>query len=421
MAEVILIITGVLFGGLLVWLVLRNAGKEKMDFLTKQEEAYREQNSLKEKEINELNRQNSQKTAELNAITVRLQEQKAELQQLREKFNLEFKNLANEIFDEKSKKFAEQNKESIGNLLNPLNEKIKDFQKRVEEVYDKESKLRFSLAEQVKDLVEANKKVSEEANNLARALKSESKTAGNWGEMILESILDRSGLVKGREYFMQESGRTEDGRIVYPDVVVKYPGDRFVVIDSKLSLNAYERYQSSSDKVQQEQAIKEHLRSIKEHIMSLSSKNYQGLYELKSLDFTMMFIPIEPAYFLAVNADQELWAYAYDRRILLISPTNLIAALKMIESMWRQEFIGQNAIEIAKRGGDMYDKFVAFVEDMDKLGARITDAQKAWDSAVNKLHTGRGNLVKKAQDMKALGAKAGKSLPEKLTGLLEEE
>lgn len=421
MAEVILIITGVLFGGLLVWLVLRNAGKEKMDFLIKQSEAYRDQNSLKEREINELNRQNSQKTAELNAMSVRLQEQKAEMQQLREKFNLEFKNLANEIFDEKSKKFAEQNKESIGNLLNPLNEKIKDFQKRVEEVYDKESKLRFSLAEQVKDLVDANKKVSEEANNLARALKSESKTAGNWGEMILESILEKSGLVKGREYFMQESGRTEDGRIVYPDVVVKYPGDRFVVIDSKLSLNAYERYQSSSDKVQQEQSIKEHLRSVKEHIMSLSSKNYQGLYELKSLDFTMMFIPIEPAYFLAVNADQELWAYAYDRRILLISPTNLIAALKMIESMWRQEFIGQNAIEIAKRGGDMYDKFVAFVEDMDKLGARITDAQKAWDSAVNKLHTGRGNLVKKAQDMKTLGAKAGKSLPEKLTGLLEEE
>lgn len=421
MAEVILIITGVLFGGLLVWLVLRNAGKEKMDFLTKQSEAYREQNSLKEKEINELNRQNSQRTAELNAMTDRLQEQKAELQQLREKFNLEFKNLANEIFEEKSKRFAEQNKESIGNLLNPLNEKIKDFQKRVEEVYDLESKLRFSLAEQVKDLVEANKKVSEEANNLARALKSESKTAGNWGEMILESILEKSGLVKGREYFMQESGRTEDGRIVYPDVVVKYPGDRFVVIDSKLSLNAYERYQSSSDKVQQDQAIKEHLRSVKEHILSLSSKNYQGLYELKSLDFTMMFIPIEPAYFLAVNADQELWTYAYERRILLISPTNLIAALKMIESMWRQEFIGQNAIEIAKRGGDMYDKFVAFVEDMDKLGARITDAQKAWDSAVNKLHTGRGNLVKKAQDMKTLGAKAGKSLPEKLTGLLEEE
>jgi DNA recombination protein RmuC len=421
MAEVILIITGVLFGGFLVWLVLRNSGKEKMDFFIRQSEAYREQNSLKEREINELNRQNSQKTAELNAMTVRLQEQKAEMQQLREKFNLEFKNLANEIFDEKSKKFAEQNKESIGNLLNPLNEKIKDFQKRVEEVYDKESKLRFSLAEQVKDLVDANKKVSEEANNLARALKSESKTAGNWGEMILESILEKSGLVKGREYFMQESGRTEDGRIVYPDVVVKYPGDRFVVIDSKLSLNAYERYQSSDDKVQQEQAIKEHLRSVKEHIISLSSKNYQGLYELKSLDFTMMFIPIEPAYFLAVNADQELWTYAYERRILLISPTNLIAALKMIESMWRQEFIGQNAIEIAKRGGDMYDKFVAFVEDMDKLGARITDAQKAWDSAVNKLHTGRGNLVKKAQDMKTLGAKAGKSLPEKLTGLLEEE
>ena len=208
MAEVILIITGVLFGGLLVWLVLRNAGKEKMDFLTKQSEAYREQNSLKEKEINELNRQNSQRTAELNAMTDRLQEQKAELQQLREKFNLEFKNLANEIFEEKSKRFAEQNKESIGNLLNPLNEKIKDFQKRVEEVYDLESKLRFSLAEQVKDLVEANKKVSEEANNLARALKSESKTAGNWGEMILESILEKSGLVKGREYFMKESGRT---------------------------------------------------------------------------------------------------------------------------------------------------------------------------------------------------------------------
>lgn len=421
MTELILIISGVIAGGLLVWILLRNTGKEKIDFLSGQLQAIQAEKAEKEKEINELNRQNSQKAAEYNALLERLQEQKAEMEKLREKFNLEFKNLANEIFEEKSRKFAEQNKENLGVLLNPLNEKIKDFQKKVEEVYDKESKLRFSLAEQVKELVEANKKVSEEANNLAKALKSESKTAGNWGEMILESILEKSGLVKGREYFLQESGRNEEGRLLYPDVVVKYPGERFVVIDSKVSLNAYERYQSSTDKVQQEQAIKEHLRSVKDHISGLGSKNYQSLYDLRSLDFTMMFVPIEPAYLLAVSADPELWNFAYEKRILLISPTNLIAALKMIESMWRQEYIGQNAIEIAKKGGDMYDKFVAFVEDLERIGSRIGDAQKAWDAAANKLHTGKGSLVKRAQEMKNLGAKAGKSLPEKLSGMAEEE
>ncbi len=421
MTELILIISGVIAGGLLVWIVLRNTGKEKIEFLSGQIQTLQAGMAEKEKEINELNRQNSQKAAEYNALLERLQEQKSEMEKLREKFNLEFKNLANEIFEEKSRKFAEQNKENLGVLLNPLNEKIKDFQKKVEEVYDKESKLRFSLAEQVKELVEANKKVSEEASNLAKALKSESKTAGNWGEMILESILEKSGLVKGREYFLQEAGRNEEGRLLYPDVVVKYPGERFVVIDSKVSLNAYERYQSSADKTKQEQAIKEHLRSVKEHIASLGSKNYQSLYDLRSLDFTMMFVPIEPAYLLAVSADPELWNFAYEKRILLISPTNLIAALKMIESMWRQEYIGRNAIEIAKRGGDMYDKFVAFVEDLEKVGNRIKDTQNSWDNAMNKLTTGKGNLIKKAQEMKNLGAKAGKSLPEKLTGFAEEE
>ncbi len=421
MSEITFVISGFLTGGLLVWLVLKNSAKDKINFMAKQAETLHERNIIKEKEINELNRQNAQKTAELNAITIRLQEQKLEMDRIREKFNLEFKNLANEIFEEKSKKFTEKNNENIGNLLNPLNEKIKEFQKKVEEVYEKESKIRFSLAEQVKDLVEANKKVSEEANNLARALKSEAKTAGNWGEMILESILEKSGLSKDREYFTQESKRTEDGRIVYPDVVVKYPGDRYVVIDSKVSLNAFERYQSSADKPQQEQALKEHLVSVKKHIVSLSSNNYQSLYELKSLDFTMMFIPVEPAYLLAVNADQELWNFAYERRILLISPTNLIAALKMIESMWRQEYIGQNAIAIAKKGGDMYDKFVAFIEDLEKVGSRIDDAKVNYEKALNKLSTGTGNLVRRAHEMKTLGAKAGKNLTEKIIEKAEEE
>jgi DNA recombination protein RmuC len=421
MTEIILLITGFVIGGLLVWFVLRNAGQEKIKFFSKQADSYREENGQKEIVINDLNRQNSQKTAELNAIQEKLQEQKKELENLREKFNLEFKNLANEIFEEKSKKFAEQNKENLGTLLNPLNEKIRDFQKKVEEVYDKESKIRFSLADQVRELVEANKKVSEEANNLARALKSESKTAGNWGEMILESILERSGLVRDREYVLQDTKRTEDGRVVYPDVVVKYPGERFVVIDSKLSLNAFERHQSANDDSTRDQALKDHLRAVKARIQELSASNYQSLYDLKSLDFTMMFIPVEPAYMLAVGSDPELWNFAYEKKILLISPTNLIAALKMIESMWRQEYIGQNAIEIAKRGGDMYDKFVAFVEDLDKLGSRIKDTQASWENAMNKLSTGKGNLVKRAEDMKKLGVKAGKNLPEKLAGMAEEE
>jgi DNA recombination protein RmuC len=420
MTELILLGSGFLLGGILVWLVLRNSGREKINLFAGQLEQSQAETTRKEQAIIELNREVSQKTAELTAINQRLQEQKQELTQLREKFNLEFKNLANEIFEEKSKRFAEQNKESIGNLLNPLNEKIRDFQKKVEEVYDKESKLRFSLAEQVKELVVANKTISEEANNLARALKSEAKTAGNWGEMILESILERSGLVKDREYVLQDTQKTEDGRTVYPDVVVRYPGERNVVIDSKLSLNAFERYQSANDTATREQALKEHLRAVKTRIQELSASNYQALYELKSLDFTMMFIPVEPAYLLAVGSDPDLWNFAYEKKILLISPTNLIAALKMIESMWRQEYIGQNALEIAKRGGDMYDKFVAFVEDLDKLGSRIKDTQSSWDNAMNKLSTGKGNLVKRAEDMKKLGARAGKSLPDKLIDREEE-
>ena len=420
MTELILLGIGFLLGGILVWLVLRNSGRDKVSLFSRQLEQSQAENTRKEQSIIELNREVSQKTAELSAINERLQEQKQELTQLREKFNLEFKNLANEIFEEKSKRFAEQNKESIGNLLNPLNEKIRDFQKKVEEVYDKESKLRFSLAEQVKELVVANKTISEEANNLARALKSEAKTAGNWGEMILESILERSGLVRDREYVLQDTQKTEDGRTVYPDVVVRYPGERNVVIDSKLSLNAFERYQSANDPATRDQALKDHLRAVKTRIQELSASNYQSLYELKSLDFTMMFIPVEPAYMLAVGSDPDLWNFAYEKKILLISPTNLIAALKMIESMWRQEYIGQNALEIARRGGDLYDKFVAFVEDLDRVGSRIRDAQSSWDNAMNKLSTGKGNLVKRAEDMKKLGARASKSLPEKLIEREEE-
>jgi DNA recombination protein RmuC len=352
--------------------------------------------------IQQLKAQNDGLNDKLNTL-------RKEIEDSRKTFETEFKNMAQTILDEKTQKFTELNKTNMDSILKPLSDNIESFKKKVEETYDKESKERFSLGDRVKELLELNQKISKEATDLTRALKGDSKKQGNWGEVILERILEKSGLERGREYSTQESYRDDHGNIFRPDVVLTYPDDRKVVIDSKVSLVAYEKYASSEDSDEQKLFLKEHIRSLRSHIDSLSLKKYDEL--VKSLDFTMMFIPIEPAYLEAVREDEDLWHYAYNKRILLISPTHLVSAIKMIADLWKREFQNRNAEEIAKRGGLLYDKFVGFVENLEKVGKNISQAGKSYDEALNQLSTGRGNLVNQAEQLKKLGLKTTKDIP----------
>jgi len=353
-------------------------------------------------------------------LNQKLQEQKNEIEELQKKFTLEFENLANRIFEEKSKKFTEQNRENLDDLLKPLGEKIKDFEKKVESTYEKEARDRTSLSGEIKKLFELNQQISKEAQNLTTALKGESKTRGNWGEIILESILEKSGLVKDREYFIQKSF-FKDGRRLHPDVIVKFPGNRDVIIDSKVSLIAYEKFSNAETTGEQEIALKEHVQAVKKHIDELSSKNYHDIYEINTLDFVMLFIPIEPSYHAAIQGDPNIWNYAYDKRILLLSPTNLFAILKMTEKIWQQEYQSRNAFEIAKSGGDLYDKFVGFVDDLKNIGKKIDDSKQSYDAAINKLSDGRGNLISRAEKLRELGAKTKKQIPQEMLDKIERE
>lgn len=343
--------------------------------------------------------------------------QQEELLNTRNQLNKDFQILANQILEEKTLRFTDVNKANIEAILKPLNEKLIEFKTRVEETYDKESKQRFSLEERIKDLVALNNQISEDANNLTKALKGNNKIQGNWGEMILESILEKSGLKKGEEYFIQEFLTDADGKRILsdsnkymqPDVVVVYPGGRKIIIDSKVSLSAYVRYVETETDELRVVAEKEHIVSIKQHIDELSTKAYQDYVE--SLDFVMMFIPNEPAYILAMQLDSSLWDYAYRKRILLISPTNLIASLKVVADLWKREYQSRNAIEIAKRGAALYDKFAGFVDTLQDIGKNIDRSQKAYDKAFSQLKEGNGNLIRQAEMLKELGVRAQKDLP----------
>ncbi len=433
--EFIYLIVGLVIGAVVIYFISNNqfikkhVGLESENKMLQSNEQFikekitelNQQLILKENQILDLTSKLSAKSSDLDHLTEKLIEQKQDIEKLQDKFRIEFKNLANEILEEKSQKFTQQNRTNLDEILKPLGEKIKDFEKRVEDTYDKESKLRFSLKEEIKRLEELNQQVSRDTVNLTKALKGDSKAQGNWGEVVLESILEKSGLVKDREYFIQSSFTSDEGKRLQPDVVVTYPGKRNVVIDSKVSLTAYERYTSEENEDKREKAYKEHIISLKSHINELSLKNYQDLYQLNSLDFVMMFLPLEPAYLLAVQRDPDLWNYAYDKRILLISPTNLIAALKMVESLWRQEYQGQNVKEIARQSGDLYDKFVGLVEDLIDVGNKLKATQKSYEGSMNKLHSGKGNLLKRVENIKKLGAKTTKIMPDKLLERLENE
>jgi len=430
--EIVFVLLGIVVGLVIGWLLSKNKNQQA-------EAAFRQQLSDAEREKAMLAERSSQQKSQLDKITSNLEEerkssvelnwtmaqlkttnenlleklttQKAELEDLQNRFNKEFENLANKILDEKSAKFTEQNKTNMDIILNPLKEKIVDFEKKVNDVYGKESAERNSLRGEIKSLMEQNIKISNDANNLARALKGDSKKQGNWGEIILEKVLEQSGLAKDREYKTQDSFTTEEGRRLQPDVVVYLPDNKHIVVDAKVSLVAYEQLVNAATDEERASFILQHIASVKNHIRMLSEKQYQNAANFDTPDFVLLFMPIESSFSTAIQADNELFSYAWDRKIVVVSPTTLLATLRTIASIWKQERQTRNALEIAERAGKLYDKFVGFSDDLLKVGGRLIDAKKSYDEAMKKLSEGSGNLVSSVEKLRDLGAKASKQLP----------
>lgn len=369
----------------------------------------------------------SKKEADFDNLWHRNSEQKKEVEQLQEKFTKEFENLANKILDEKSIKFTEQNKLNITNILSPLHEKIRHFEKKVEDTHKESIDYHAALRQQILGLREMNEQMSRETLNLTKALKGDSKLQGNWGELVLERVLEKSGLEKGREYEMQQSFTNEHGQRVLPDVVINLPDGKKMIIDSKVSLTAYEKCINEDDDALRAAFLKEHISSIRRHVDQLGDKNYHDLYQIESPDFVLLFIPIEPAFAMALNEDSTLYNKAFEKNIVIVTPSTLLATLRTIDSMWANQKQQENAFEIARQAGALYDKFEGFVADLIRVGKRIDESKTEYSGAMNKLVEGKGNLISSVERLKKMGAKAKKSLPETIlrrseseeTGLLE--
>jgi len=342
----------------------------------------------------------------------RNKEQKQEVEQLQEKFTKEFENLANKILEEKTVKFTEQNKENLKNILSPLQDRIQLFEKKVEDTHKESIDYHAALRQQILGLREMNEQMSKETINLTKALKGDSKMQGNWGELVLERVLEKSGLEKDREYFVQQSFVTEEGNRVFPDVIINLPDGKKMIIDSKVTLTAYERYINEEDSDVKNQYLKEHIISINRHVEQLGNKNYHDLYQMESPDFVLLFIPIESAFAIALNEDTTLYNKAFEKNIVIVTPSTLLATLRTIDSMWTNQKQQENAIEIARQAGALYDKFEGFVSDLIKIGKKMDEAKIEYGNAMNKLVDGKGNLVNSVEKLKKMGAKAKKALPE---------
>ncbi|MCC7331241.1 MAG: DNA recombination protein RmuC [Flavobacteriales bacterium] len=399
---------------------LKNISTENTRLLTRLENAEQVFKQQKEKEekltqVNiELIASNSKLEAQNKYLEEKLAEQKQEIEKLQERFTLEFQNIANKLLKENSKDFAEANQKKLDEILVPLKENIKMFEKKVDEKYETELKERTSLVEQIKSLTELNQQMRSDAQNLTKALKGDSKTQGDWGEFILEKILDNSGLKKGEQYETQENFKNEEGNNLRPDAVIKLPENKHIIIDSKVSIVAYTNFLEAKTDEERTTCINAHKTSIKNHINGLSQKNYPNAKGANSPDFVLMFLPSESSFSFTLQADSDIYSYAWDKKIVLVSPTTLLATLRTIASVWKQELQTRNALEIAKESGNLYDKFVGFIEDMQKIGKKLGESQSAYDDAFKKLQFGNGNLITRAEKLRALGAKNNKNLPKSL-------
>jgi DNA recombination protein RmuC len=424
--EIIYVAAGLLVGLLFVYLFfqLKQKSKENEWVRTQAQLEERLKNMQSENErlttqLGEVELQNVQQLqqlakaeAEFSGLREKLITQKQEMEDLQKKFSTEFENIANKILEKNSEKFTAANQKNMGDVLNPLKEKIELFEKKVDDTYKQGLKDQTDLRAELKKLFDLNSKISEEANNLTKALKGDVKKQGNWGEVVLERILERSGLNEGAGgYQKQFSDNSEDGKRILPDVVINLPDNKHIIIDSKVSLVAYERTVNANSEAERSIFLKEHLFSIKTHIKGLSAKHYQTAPKLNSPDFVLLFMPIESSFGMAVQEDQDLFSFAWDLKVVLVSPSTLLATLRTIASIWQQENQTRNAIEIARQGGALYDKFVAFVLDLENIGRNLATTQKTYDSALNKLQTGSGNLIRRAENIKQLGAKTTKHLP----------
>ncbi len=423
-------VISLLVGGLVGWVFLKLKFENKTSaldasnvLLTEEKEA--SQNIIKQlrsdkdiirEEKEYINIEFTKKVSEIENLQTKLAENKAEVEKLQEKFTKEFENLANKILEEKSEKFTLQNKENIQSILNPLQDKIKTFEKKVEETHKESIDRHAALRQQIIGLKELNQQMSKETINLTKALKGDSKTQGNWGELILERVLEKSGLEKGREYELEKSFNVEgEGQTrLRPDVIIHLPDNKKMIVDSKVSLTAYEKLVNSEDETEQEQFLKEHIASLNRHVVQLSSKKYEDLYQIESPDFVLLFIPIEPAFAVALNADNQLYNKAFEKNIVIVTPSTLLATLRTIDSMWQNEKQQRNAIEIARQAGALYDKFESLMTDLTKVGKKMDEAKTEYKGAMNKLFEGRGNLINSVEKIKKLGAKAKKSLSENI-------
>jgi DNA recombination protein RmuC len=406
----LVLLVGLAAGILITWLILRERVSAKDTSL---ESALSELNA-RDESISNLQKECSSLTAEVAAAGVRLSEQQKAFEEkleFKEVLGTEFKNLANEILEDKSKRFTEQNQINLGALLKPLGDQISEFKHKVEQTYDQESQQRVSLRDEIEKLRGLNERMDQDAINLTNALKGQSKTLGNWGEFILEEILQKAGLVNDREYSVRETLIAEDGRRSQPDVIVMLPENRHLVIDSKINLSSYLRHCSSENEAECELELRKHIAGIRVHLKELDLKAYQDHYKLNTLDFVLMFIPLEPAFIVAVRRDPTLFDDAFAKRIVIVCPSTLLATMRTVRNIWRQEDQKRNVLEIATQSGALYDKFVGFVEDIKDIGVKLRQTQDSYDAAHNKLTSGKGNLISRAERVLQLGAKASKRLP----------